>query len=147
MSRRAKLFVSLAVVFGALGYLVSQSIGQQMVYAKYPDELLAERDAWIGRPVRVEGIVDTIEHPDGTLRYRFIVSRGRTTLPVRYEGIVPDTFREGAGVTVRGRLEQSGTFHAEEVIAKCPSKYEMQARQAAGQAAPHALPPADPNRN
>ena len=147
MSRRIKLIISLLVVVGAVGYLVYQSVGQQMEYAKYPDELLAQRDEWVNRPVRVEGIVDTIDHSDGTLDYRFVVSRRGTTLPVRYEGIVPDTFREGAGVTVRGRLQPNGSFHAEEVIAKCPSKYEMQARQAQGQQAPHALPPADPSRN
>jgi len=138
MSRRVKLLVSLAVVFGALGFLVYESIGQQMVYAKLPNELMAEREEWTDRPVRVEGIVDRIDDPHGTLDYRFVISGRGTSIPVRYTGIVPDTFREGAGVTVRGRLARSGTFNAEEVIAKCPSKYEMEARKASGRVMPHA---------
>ncbi len=140
--------MSLALVVGAIGYLVSQSIGDQMVYAKYVDELLAERSDLVDRPVRVEGIVEEIDHPPaGSLDYRFVIARAGRTLTVRYNGIVPDTFREGAGVTVRGRLGRDDVFHGEEVVAKCPSKYEMQAKKAAGEVMPHAMPPADPIQN
>jgi cytochrome c-type biogenesis protein CcmE len=143
-----KLIASLTIVVGAIGYLVSQSVGSQMVYAKYVDELLAERGDLVGRPVRVEGLVEEIDHPAaGSLDYRFTIARAGRTLDVRYSGIVPDTFREGAGVTVRGRLGRDGVFHGDEVVAKCPSKYEMQARKNEGRAAPHALPPADPSQN
>jgi cytochrome c-type biogenesis protein CcmE len=56
------------------------------------------------------------------------VERTQQSIPVEYTGFVPDTFREGSGVTVRGRLQGDGTFVANEVVAKCPSKYEEAAR-------------------
>lgn len=50
--------------------------------------------------------------------------RNEAVLPVEYQGIVPDTFRDCAGVTVRGSLRPDGVFIADEIVAKCPSKYE-----------------------
>ena len=58
--------------------------------------------------------------------------------------VVPDTFREGMGITVvvEGRLAADGTFHASQVIPRCPSRYEMDERAGRGETMPHALPPA-----
>ena len=46
------------------------------------------------------------------------------------------------GVTVEGKLNQTGQFEATQVLAKCPSKYEMKQKQAQGEQMPHQLPPA-----
>jgi cytochrome c-type biogenesis protein CcmE len=54
----------------------------------------------------------------------FLVTDGQADLPVRYHGIIPDTFVDGADVVVEGRLTQDGTFDAHTLLAKCPSKYE-----------------------
>jgi cytochrome c-type biogenesis protein CcmE len=58
---------------------------------------------------------------------------------------VPDTFRDGMGISVvvQGKLGPSGeTFLANQVIPRCPSKYEMQQRKQNGETMPHATPPA-----
>lgn len=104
------------------------------VYSKYVDEVLAEPQRYVNTELRVEGIVaaGTVHNRAGSRDYEFSIERNRRTMPVRYTGIIPDTFREGIGVTVRGRLQASGTFIANEVVAKCPSKYEMQAARARG---------------
>ena len=54
--------------------------------------------------------------------------------------VVPDTFRDGMGisVTVRGELQEDNSFLANEVVPRCPSKYEMQQRQENGETMPHA---------
>ena len=131
---KKKVAVSLVVVGACVVYLLSQSFGDQMVYAKYVDEAVRDRQQLEGRTVRLEGMVDvgSIENRPGTLEYRFRMSKGGKTMPVHYTGIVPDTFREGIGVVAQGRLTKRGTFEADQVIAKCPSKYEMQARRAKG---------------
>lgn len=136
---RKKVAISLIVVGGCVIYLLSQSFGEQMVYAKYVDELVRDQRQLEDRTVRLEGMVDegSIENRPGTLEYRFRLSKGGKTLPVHYTGIVPDTFREGIGVVAQGRLNRRGVFVADQVIAKCPSKYEMQSKQALGAKAPH----------
>jgi cytochrome c-type biogenesis protein CcmE len=61
-------------------------------------------------------------------------------MPVSFpQCVVPDTFRDtfGIQVTVQGRLEDDGTFLANQVIPRCPSKYEMQERLDNGEAMPH----------
>jgi len=54
----------------------------------------------------------------------FLVTDGAASLPVRYHGIIPDTFVDDADVVVEGRLAEDGTFEAHLLLAKCPSKYE-----------------------
>lgn len=136
---RKKVAVTLVVVGACVVYLLSQSFGEQMVYAKYVDEMVRDQRQLAGRTVRLEGMVDegSIENRPGTLEYRFRLSKGGKTLPIHYTGIVPDTFREGIGVVAQGRLTRGGVFEADQVIAKCPSKYEMQAKRAQGVSMPH----------
>jgi len=114
----------------ALGILSSLRPGQgALVYSKYVDEVLENPSQYADMDVRVEGIVaaGTLENRQGTPTYRFRIERNHRSMAVVYEGVVPDTFREGSGVTVRGRLGSNGVFTATELIAKCPSKYEEQA--------------------
>lgn len=116
-----------------------------LVYSKYVDEVMAEPARYQAQgEVRVEGIVQagSVQNQRGSREFRFRVERNGRSMPVHYVGIVPDTFREGIGVTVRGRLLPSGEFEAREVVAKCPSKYEMRAAQQRGQRMPWGVPTA-----
>lgn len=121
-------WVALGAVLVAIAMVASTVRGSAFVYSKYVDELMAPGVAarWVGRTVRVEGLVapDSIANRPGTREYRFRVTRNHAELPVRYEGIVPDTFANCAGVTVRGKLQANGVFEADEIVAKCPSRYE-----------------------
>lgn len=132
----------LGVVIALVASTVRPGSGA-LTYSKYVDEVLANPTRFVGSDLRVEGVVQagTVENRPGSREYRFSIERNNRTMPVRYEGIVPDTFREGIGVTVRGRLGRDGLFVANEVVAKCPSKYEMQAAQARGQQMPGGPPP------
>ena len=53
----------------------------------------------------------------------FVVTDGKGNLPVTYTGLLPDLFREGQGVVVEGALDQSGTFRADNVLAKHDERY------------------------
>ena len=57
------------------------------------------------------------------LAVRFDVTDGKHTLPVAYQGLLPDLFREGQGVVAEGALEPSGTFKADSVLAKHDETY------------------------
>ena len=68
----------------------------------------------------------------------FVMTDGAVSLPVRYHGIIPDTFVDGADVVVEGALLKDGAFEATTLLAKCPSKYE--AAQKAGEQRPGSNP-------
>ena len=60
--------------------------------------------------------------PDGAT-VRFAVTDTAKTIPVSYQGTLPDLFKEGKGAVVQGRLEADGTFRASEVLAKHDENY------------------------
>lgn len=126
--RKYGRWIALAILLALIAVIGSTVRGSAFVYSKYVDEVAspAERARWVGRTVRIEGLVapDSIEHRPGTRVFRFRVTRNDAVIPVQYSGIVPDTFRDCAGVTVRGVLQRDGLFMADEIVAKCPSKYE-----------------------
>jgi cytochrome c-type biogenesis protein CcmE len=77
------------------------------------------------RVFRLGGMVlnDSLEREPGSLTVRFVVTDYAHSLPVQYTGVLPDLFREGQGVVVRGQLDARGGFLAEEVLAKHDENY------------------------
>jgi cytochrome c-type biogenesis protein CcmE len=114
--------VVLATAFGALLY---SSLGESLQYYKYVDEVMAEPAAWHGKNLQVHGIVvpDSIAQKPNSLEYRFDIQRNGKVLRAFYTGVVPDTFKADSEVVLTGRLDDKG-FHATEMTAKCPSKYD-----------------------
>ena len=77
-----------------------------------------------GEHVRLSGqVVDgSIAEEAGTIT--FSVSDGTTTVPIVYEGPMPDTLQDEAEAVVEGKMGTDGVFHADTLFAKCPSKFE-----------------------
>ena len=65
----------------------------------------------------------SVHRAPGSLEVRFVVTDFSHEVPVSYTGVLPDLFREGAGVVAHGRLRGDGTFVADEVLAKHDEKY------------------------
>jgi cytochrome c-type biogenesis protein CcmE len=65
----------------------------------------------------------SLHRAPGSLEVRFVVTDFSHEVPVSYTGVLPDLFREGAGVVAHGRLGGDGTFLADEVLAKHDEKY------------------------
>ena len=135
------------VLGGGVAFLLSGTgASEAFVYSKLVDELMSEPDEWVGREVRVEGqlqqgSVSFVNEP--TCEHTFVLERGEHAMPVQFPRCtVPDTFRDDMpmDVVVQGELQSDGTFLANQVIPRCPSKYEMQERQENGEAMPHAMP-------
>jgi cytochrome c-type biogenesis protein CcmE len=144
------LLMVLLVMAGGIVALVMTSFKDAAVYAKNVDQLKAEAASLGGRRLRVEGnlVHGSLERRDQPCEYRFTIKGKEAELPVRYaQCVVPDTFRDvpgmDVGVTVEGKLVAGNSFEASQVMAKCPSKYEMKEKRDHGEQMPHQLAPAN----
>ena len=94
------------------------------------DELLARGDGAYGEQVRLMGKVEdgsVVRNSETNILHFAVTSEEGTSLPVVYSGVVPDAFKQNADVVVEGSLTRAGTFQADSLLVKCPSKYEAAA--------------------
>ena len=121
--RRIRLVVALSVALLLAGALVYTSFSAS-TEASTPSDLKANGEP--GRSYEMTGKVvrGSIERRGDTLEFAVRDRDGPTSLPVTYEGVVPDPFREGREVIVSGELDE-GRFVAERdsLVTKCPSKF------------------------
>lgn len=124
-NRRLFLILTLLVVFGSLGALVWTSFTGSLVYFHTPTEILATGTSKAGQKVRIGGMVQagSLVKEAGTQKIRFIISDGANQLPVRYEGMTPDLFREGQGVVAEGPWQPGQDFMAATILAKHSEDY------------------------
>ncbi len=124
---KLKLVVGGVLIATGLGTLGFFSVQETAQYAVDVREYLARPQAFGGRGLRLSGISAKDTWQVERNLHRFDVAE-RTDLsqaiPVRFEGTMPDTFREGAEVIVEGKMGADGTFVATQVIPQCASKYE-----------------------
>lgn len=139
------LLVGLLVMGGGILALVFTSFKGSAVYSIGVDDLLRDKVKYGTRSVRVDGILvkGSLVRRDQPCEYRFNIEKKGVVLPVHYaQCIVPDTFRDMPGmdvsVTAEGKLTDEGHLQASNILAKCPSKYEMKELQKDGAKAPHA---------
>ncbi len=155
---RIPVWAKIGVIFGVLGggvvFLLSGTgASDAFVYSKLVDEVMRAPNAFVGRELRVEGqlqqgSVRFVDEPH--CEHTFVLHRRGHEMPVRFPRcVVPDTFRDDmpVDVVVQGQLQTNGTFLANEVIPRCPSKYEMEQRALNGEEAPHTYPAASPSRS
>jgi cytochrome c-type biogenesis protein CcmE len=122
--QRRMIFVAL-IVLGVAGAVTLglRAFNENISYYVTPSELLA--DAKIAdKSFRMGGMVKqgSVQRADGSLMVHFVATDFEHDIPVVYTGVLPDLFREGQGVIVRGRVV-TGVFQAEEVNAKHDEKY------------------------
>ena len=66
---------------------------------------------------------NSIERDPNSLIVNFVVTDFKASIPVIYDGILPDMFEENTGTVVTGRLKEDGVFIAEQVLAKHDENY------------------------
>jgi len=126
MTRKQRRLVliggSIGVLAVAIG-LVLNALSGSIVFFNSPTDI-KEKHIAAGTRIRVGGLVKdgSVQRGDN-LRIRFEVTDGKSDVPVRYQGIVPDLFREGQGVVAEGKLEAGGTVDADTVLAKHDERY------------------------
>jgi cytochrome c-type biogenesis protein CcmE len=126
MTRKQRRLVLIGSGIGVLAIavgLVLSAFKDSIVFFNSPTDIVEKKVA-PGTRVRLGGLVlpGTLTRGDA-LQVRFEVSDGKTQIPVSYQGILPDLFREGQGVVTEGALEPGGTFKASSVLAKHDETY------------------------
>lgn len=125
-TRKKRLLIVALIVLGvgAATAVAITALNDNMLYFVSPSDVQADA-APAGRQIRLGGLVldGSIERDPDSLAVRFTVTDGRHDVPVVFEGILPDLFREGQGVIAHGHLDEGGLFHAREVLARHDETY------------------------
>jgi cytochrome c-type biogenesis protein CcmE len=125
-SRRRRLYWVLAILAGVglAGSLALRAFQQNVMFYFDPTRIAAG-EVKTGQRFRLGGMVEqgSLKRTAGSLDVSFVVTDFRHSVPVHYDKVLPDLFREGAGVVAHGRLDANGTFVADEVLAKHDEKY------------------------
>jgi len=126
MKAQRKFVIGSAIILATLVSLAYVGYTESKTYYHTISELVTLQGSASHQRMRVSGNVraGSIAHRVG--RVDFVLEEQGKALPVSYTGTdpLPDTFKDGAQALVEGRLMPDGQFTAEQVQAKCASKYE-----------------------
>jgi cytochrome c-type biogenesis protein CcmE len=109
---------------GLAGALALRAFRENVMFYFDPSKVAAG-EVKPGERFRLGGMVvkGSVQRNAGTLDVRFVVTDFAHSVPVTYSKVLPDLFKEGAGVVALGRMNGSGVFVADEVLAKHDEKY------------------------
>jgi cytochrome c-type biogenesis protein CcmE len=150
--QRTKFLLGGLLILAAVVYLIASSTQASAQYFMTIDEIKAQGDSVAGKSLRLSGAVigDSIQYDPQTLTLTFEVAHvpgdnaeieaqgglaevlhaavmdpARARLKVVYVGPKPDLLRNEAQAIMTGHLDPGGTFHADELLLKCPTRYEQ----------------------
>ncbi len=123
---RIRLIVIGALALSAAVVLAGMAFRDSIVFFFGPSELIekaATGEAGPDRRLRLGGLVEvgSVKNADDGV-VLFTVTDGAASVPVRFDGVLPDLFREGQGIVAEGRY-RDGAFTAETVLAKHDENY------------------------
>ena len=146
-----KFMIGGILILGAVVFLIWSSTAATSEYFLTIDELNAKSSSIVDKNVRVSGAVlgDTIQYDAQNLVLTFevanvpgdnaeieaqgglaevlhqaVIDPSRQRMKVVYEGVMPDLLRNEAQAIMTGHVGADGIFYAEELLLKCPTKYE-----------------------
>jgi cytochrome c-type biogenesis protein CcmE len=119
---RVAVILGLVVAAGSATALVLNAFNSNLVFFYSPSQVVA-KEAPAGRTFRLGGLVQRGSVKRDGLLVHFLVTDTAVTIPVTYEGILPDLFKEGKGVVAQGHVGKDGVFIAKEVLAKHDENY------------------------
>jgi len=126
-AKTIKIAATAAVLVAGLSGLMYTTLSEGTEYYKHVDEVMSDPTAWQGKRMSLHGYVvdkSIFAKPD-TLEYRFQIQSKGKVVAARYTGVMPDTFKDGSEVVLKGQLGPHGfDVSPNGVMAKCPSKYE-----------------------
>ena len=122
--KRLAIIVTGVVGISIAGLFVLNAFRNNLVFFHSPTEVL-EGKVTTDKLLRIGGLVEkgSVQRSADGLKVDFIVTDLNKRLPVHFEGILPDLFREGQGIVAQGRLQSGNRFVASEVLAKHDEKY------------------------
>lgn len=119
------LIIGVVVAMAAIGFLVFDGLQAETYFFDVHDAV--ERgDELVGETVRVRGDVEagSIEGKDGHIGQTFRISSEGESMTIVSNGALPDSFEEDSEVVAEGVLDEHFVLEADEVLVKCPSRYE-----------------------
>ena len=149
--QRTKFIFGGLLILAAVVYLIASSTQASKEYFMTVNEVKAEGQAAVGKSLRLSGAVigDSIQYDAQSLTLTFDVAHvpgdnadieaqgglaevlkaavndpSRQRVKVVYNGVMPDLLRNEAQAIMTGKLDSNGVFHADELLLKCPTKYE-----------------------
>jgi len=126
-AKSIKIGATVVVLGLALTGLLYSTLSEGTEYYKHVDEIMANPVVWEGKRLQLHGFVveKSVLVKPNTLEYRFQIQNNGKVVPARFTGVVPDNFKGGAEVVLKGRLAHDGfDVDPNGVMAKCPSKYQ-----------------------
>lgn len=149
-SNRMKFVIGGLLIVAAIVYLIYSSTAASAQYFLTVEEVSQQGDEVYERDLRISGAVigDTIEYDPQTLTLKFTVAHipgdndeieaqgglafvlhdavmnPSALLEVEHNGPMPDLLQDEAQAIMTGRLSEDGVFYADELLLKCPTKYE-----------------------
>jgi len=147
---RVKFIIGGLLIVAAIVYLIYSSTAASAQYFLTVEEVALQGDEVYNRDLRISGAVigDTIEYDPQTLTLKFTVAHipgdnaeieeqgglaivlhqavenPNALLQVEHNGPIPDLLQNEAQAIMTGRLGEDGVFYADELLLKCPTKYE-----------------------
>lgn len=121
------VFIGVAIAIGLVTYALRSNIDlfytpSEIVYGKHND---ASQKPEVGQRIRVGGMVVTgsVQRDSKSLNVQFDLNDIGPAITVKYDGILPDLFREGQGIVAQGVLVEPTVLEATEVLAKHDENY------------------------
>lgn len=121
--RRGVMIGTAVAVLSLAAVLVLFAFKDAIVFFHTPSDI-AENKVKTDQRFRLGGMVaaGSVKRGQGT-KVEFTVTDTLKTIPVSFDGVLPDLFREGQGVVTEGKLGTDGVFHADSVLAKHDENY------------------------
>ncbi len=123
--RRLAFAITLLLAGGGAAGLAVFALQDNILFFYSPTDIAEHPERVpVGRAFRIGGLVQTgsVKRDTG-LAVSFVVTDGKSSVPVNFSGVLPDLFREGQGVVALGTRNSNGTFTANEVLAKHDERY------------------------
>jgi cytochrome c-type biogenesis protein CcmE len=148
---RGKFIIGGLLILAAIIYLIVSATQANAEYFMTVNELKSKGTAMVGRSLRISGAVigSTIQYDPQTMNLTFDIAHvpgdnaaiemggglaavlhtavtdpTRARLTIIYNGPKPDLLRDEAQAIITGQLGEDGVFHADELLLKCPTKYQ-----------------------
>ena len=126
MTRKQKRLAGIgviALVIGIAATLAAIALRDEIVFFYDPTDIVEHNKVKAGQKFRIGGLVAEGSVTRENAKVSFVVTDGANQVSVKYSGLLPDLFREGQGVIAEGSLDTTGTFTAQNVLAKHDEKY------------------------
>ena len=124
--RTARIYYisAILVLLSVLLFMFIKTFNDNLLFYRSPSQI-TNAEFPENYVFRVGGVVldGSLIKSKNTMNVKFTITDYERNLDISYTGILPDLFREGQGVVIRGKLASDGVFYAEEVLAKHDETY------------------------